>query len=511
MSSAITNIWTTVLGSSTYNTGRISIGSDGSIYISGGKLGTTSELDTYLTKYTSRGEKVWTKSIATTSTESGAYIGIGPDDSIYITGATNGALFGTSFNGGSDSYITKYSSSGAQLWTKLFGTNGFEAAFAIATSLDGSIYISGFTDSSQDGQINNGNFDGFLVKYNANGEKIWTRLFGTNTTDVATDITTATDGSIYVTGATYGSMTGTNSGKSDVFLTKYTSSGVKVWTKQFGTSGDDIGTSIKTGADGSVYVGGSTDGSFDGNINSGGLDGFLTKYSADGSKVWTKFIGTNGTDGVGSLALGIDGAIYVSGTTAGSLDGKINKGNTAGYLIKYTPNGIKVWTELIDTISEDTALSVETSFDGSIYVSGYTEGQLNGQNVIGADVYITKFQSTNIIKTVNTLSVIVDKGVLGASAVLLKNLIETSTYTDGVMTNQVLEYAGTSYNYSDIDNLISTVTRNDEFTSEFRNEITNLLPAAANFSYQDTIKLVGTANIDNVILYVAGADGNFVS
>ena len=56
-----------------------------------------------------------------------------------------------------------------------------------------------------------------------------------------------------------------------------------------------------------------------------------------------------------------------------------------------------------------------------------------------------------------------------------------------------------------------TVTSDGNFTAEFRKEITDLLPAAANFSYQDTVKLVGTANIDNVILYVAGADGNFVS
>ena len=54
------------------------------------------------------------------------------------------------------------------------------------------------------------------------------------------------------------------------------------------------------------------------------------------------------------------------------------------------------------------------------------------------------------------------------------------------------------------------VTSDGNFSTEFRKEISDLLPSAANFSYQDTVKLVGTANIDNVILYVAGADGNFV-
>ena len=510
MSSSITSVWTTVLGSSTYNSGRIIIGSDGAIYISGGKIGIISGTDTYLIKYTSSGQKAWTSSIATISTELGAYPAIGPDGSIYVTGATNGELFGTSFSGGYDSYITKYNPSGERLWTNLFGTPTLDMAVAIATSPDGFFYISGVTDGSPDGQANSGDFDGFLVKYSANGEKIWTRLFGTSALDFPIDITTATDGSIYVTGSTYGSMSGTNSGASDVFVTKYTANGIRVWTKQIGTNGFDMGTTIKAGPDGSVYVGGTTDSSFDGNTNSGDLDGFLSKFSADGSKIWTKFIGTNGADGVGSLAIGIDGAVYASGTTAGSLDGKINSGDSAGYLIKYTPDGAKIWTELIDTSSEDTALSVETSSDGSIYVSGYTEGQLNGQKVVGSAIYITKFQSINITTKITNLSIIVDSGIIGPSAVFLKNLIETTTYTDGITTKQVLEYAGASFNYSDIDKMITTVTRDGEFTTEFREEISDLLPVASNFSYQDTVELVGIVNIDNVILYVAGADGNFV-
>lgn len=55
-----------------------------------------------------------------------------------------------------------------------------------------------------------------------------------------------------------------------------------------------------------------------------------------------------------------------------------------------------------------------------------------------------------------------------------------------------------------------TVVRDGDFTSEFRKEISDLLPAAAAFSYQDVLKLVGVSNIANVILYVAGADGDFV-
>ena len=67
-----------------------------------------------------------------------------------------------------------------------------------------------------------------------------------------------------------------------------------------------------------------------------------------------------------------------------------------------------------------------------------------------------------------------------------------------------------SFDYNQIDYLITTVVRDGDFTSEFRKEISDLLPSAAAFSYQDVLKLVGVSNIDNVMLYVAGADGDYV-
>jgi hypothetical protein len=398
---AIFNTWTTTLGSSTYTEGaRISIAADGSIYISGPKLGTTSEADTYLTKYNPNGEKIWTKSYVTTNNELGAYPAVGSDGSIYLTGGVTGDFWGVKSNGGYDAYISKYNSEGKAVWDILFGTGTDEYSTGITTSSDGSVYITGLTLGSPDGQISNGGIgDGFLVKYNADGTKIWTRLFGTNQSDFPLSAKTGPDGSVYVTGFTTGSLGGVINGTSDVFLIKYSPTGTKLWTKQFGSTGIDGAYSITIGLDGSLYLTGSTDGSIDRQSNSGESDVFLTKYTQDGTQVWTKLLGTSAQDYATSIATGIDGYLYIAGKTSGSLDGKINKGDTAGFLAKYSADGEKIWVELIDTSSEDTALSVATSPNGSIYVSGYTEGQLNGQTVTGSDIYIAKFDSTSITGT----------------------------------------------------------------------------------------------------------------
>ena len=127
-----------------------------------------------------------------------------------------------------------------------------------------------------------------------------------------------------------------------------------------------------------------------------------------------------------------------------------------------------------------------------------------------ASTIIKDTSLSQVTSETHTLSVIVDKGILAVDAVILKGLVEKMTYANGVISNHTVQYGNTIFDYSQIDSLITTVTSDGNFTSEFRKEITDLLPAAANFSYLDTVKLVGTANIDNVILYVAGADGNFV-
>ena len=111
----------------------------------------------------------------------------------------------------------------------------------------------------------------------------------------------------------------------------------------------------------------------------------------------------------------------------------------------------------------------------------------------------------------HTLSVIVDKNVLGASAVLLKGLKESITFTNGAITKHIVEYAGSIFDYDQIDSLITTVTRNDEFTAEFTKEINDYVKTELNITYPTALILIGTANIDEVLLRVAGADGTYVS
>ena len=133
----------------------------------------------------------------------------------------------------------------------------------------------------------------------------------------------------YTTGDLYGN---TSSGGKDIFLIKFNSSGTKIWTKQLGTSKGEEGFDLTTDLLGNIYISGWTKGGLDGNTSSGGKDIFLVKYNSSGTKQWTKQLGTSANDYGGSVTTDSTGHIYMTGTTEGGLDGNANSGGIRCYI-----------------------------------------------------------------------------------------------------------------------------------------------------------------------------------
>ena len=359
--------------------------------------------------------KEWTQLLGTTESDQATSISIAADGSIYITGFTFGDLDGQINSGRDDAFISKYNSDGLEEWTQLLGTTESDQATSISTAGDGSIYITGFTYGDLDGQINSGGSDAFISKYNGDGLKEWTQLLGTTEWDSVKSISTAADGSIYITGFTYGDLDGQiNSGGSDAFISKYNGDGLKEWTQLLGTTEWDQGQSISTAADGSIYIMGGTGGNLDGHINSGGSAGFITKYNSDGSKEWTQLLGASGS----TIITAADGSIYQTGSTFGDLDGQTNSGGHDVFISKYNGDGLKEWTQLLGTTEWDQGQSISTAADGSIYITGVTLGDLDEQtNSGGFDIFISKYSLNSVTTDVLMTSTNVDENVSAGSVV----------------------------------------------------------------------------------------------
>lgn len=106
---------------------------------------------------------------------------------------------------------------------------------------------------------------------------------------------------------------------------------------------------------------------------------------------------------------------------------------------------------------------------------------------------------------VSTLSVIVAPGYLGPGPVLLEGLREERSNT-----GWTIEYSGRVFDYADVDNIITTVTRDGAYTDEFRGEIADAYPDYAAITYDATIASVGQSSMSAILIGTAGADGEFV-
>lgn len=156
-------------------------------------------------------------------------------------------------------------------WTRQLGTSASDEGTAIAVDNNDGVYVTGYTLGNLDGNMNAGSHHMFTTKYISSGEKKWTRQMGNIGSALAYGIATDGGSGIYVTGFTGGSLDGNaNFGLSDVFIVKYNSEGVRQWTRQFGTSSGEIGFGIAVDGSSGVYVTGQTSGSLDGNTNAGG-------------------------------------------------------------------------------------------------------------------------------------------------------------------------------------------------------------------------------------------------
>ena len=91
---------------------------------------------------------------------------------VYTTGYTFGNLDGQTLTGTRDLFVVKYDANGVKQWTRLLGISGADtAAFGITSDSSGNVYTTGYTNGNLDGQILTGQDDLFVVKYDANGVK----------------------------------------------------------------------------------------------------------------------------------------------------------------------------------------------------------------------------------------------------------------------------------------------------------------------------------------------------
>lgn len=213
--------------------------------------------------------------------------------------------------------------------TTTFGDGSIDFAYRSAMDSQGNVYAAGIYSGTI--TIGNsitwagGNADGFLAKYDNDGNPVWVKGFGGGFDDVATDVAVDANDNLYMTGYFQGA--GSQSFDADpgpgvyqlsqpspflsrdCFIIKLDSNGDFVWAKQVsnpaGANVNEDSKSIEVDSAGNVYIGGSfvyadfdpdPNTSFELFSTNGGSspDGFLLKLDTDGNFIWVKTLGSTG-------------------------------------------------------------------------------------------------------------------------------------------------------------------------------------------------------------------------
>ncbi|WP_420638471.1 SBBP repeat-containing protein [Candidatus Poriferisocius sp.] len=270
-------------------------------------------------------------------------------------------------------------------WVVQVGTEAADTTYGVAAVPEGGVVVAGITSGSLVGQ-NQGGRDVFLARYSPEGELAWSRQFGGPENDSPLGVSVAPDGSVYVGGFTEGDLAGPHQGSADVWLARFAADGQELWRAQLGGEQWDRGFDVAA-FNGGAYITGYTAGVLDPGTDLGGFDGFAARYDADGTLEWVRQFGTDATDWGQGAAVAPDGGLYVTGYTEGALGGP-GAGDKDVFVVRLTPDGDTAWATQIGTEALDWTQGVGAGPDGGVLVAGSTEGSLAAANAGGRDMVV---------------------------------------------------------------------------------------------------------------------------
>ncbi len=292
----------------------------GHIYITGstGSFG-AGGFDVFLLKYDYTGNLLWQRTWGGSKDDyaaGGGGISLGAGRGVATDSAGNAYVAGSTLSYGynnnfTNAFLLKFDPQGNLLWQRTWGGTSYERTQALALDAFGSIYLTGYTNSS-----GAGGGDIFLIKVNSTGNLQWQRTWGGSDLDEGFGLTIDSSGYAYVAGYTQ------SFGIKHAVLLKFNSTGSLQWQRNWGGSSADLGSSVAADVSGDIYMAGST-GSFatPTNDSASHWDVFLLKFDATGNLLLQETWGGTGFDHGNDATVDANGTIYVSGVTASTQGG----------------------------------------------------------------------------------------------------------------------------------------------------------------------------------------------
>ena len=345
--------------------------------------------DSYLTKYDSAGQVVWQKLLGSAGAASAYGLALDPSGGVVVTGASTAQLTATSIsNGNNDSFVARYDANGGQTWIKQIPTLATNQSNTVSVDASGNIYIGGSVSGGVIGAGMNasGKADAFLAKFDSKGKLLAESQFGTSNNDSVAATATGSDGSLYVASVQNGRAIISKYAGGDITAAPTWSQdlgdlsagggigGLTVANGKVYVSGTTSNANLTAGGAASIAA-----------SSSGARGAFvfsLTDNGASASADKVSYIGTSGTDTAGAVTVAGDGTVYVTGSTTGTFAGaqRSVQNVTNAFATALNADGTVKWTRQFGGsggVSSGAGIAIDTQGSSVLDALGLPRGTIN--------------------------------------------------------------------------------------------------------------------------------------
>ena len=323
----------------------------------------------------------WTTFAGGTGTDS-ANRAIQTRDNGYVIVGPATATFGSpinAFGGIGDMAIVRLDVNGNLLWNTFAGGAGQEVAYGVTEATNGDIVVTGSATATFGAPLNafSAAIDIVVVRLNANGTQLWHTFLGGASNESGQAIAATADGGVVVAGpgaANFGVPINAFAGSTDFAIIKFDANGARLWNTFLGGANAQDAYSISVAANGDLLVSGVSNENFGVPISAsaGSQELLLARFDANGSPLWHTFAGGAGNDFPGTGAATTDGGYILSGRSDGTWGSPVSPHTAAddGVVVKFGSAGAREWHTFHGSATADIVMSVVQALDGSYCAAG---------------------------------------------------------------------------------------------------------------------------------------------
>ncbi|HQD26814.1 MAG TPA: SBBP repeat-containing protein, partial [Methanoculleus thermophilus] len=343
---------------------------------------------------------------------------------VWIAGGTSSTNFPVtpdgyhgSHGGSDDAFVSRFSSSGALLYSTYLGGSYSDYGSALAPDGAGGVWVAGntrssnfpVTDDAYQMSYGGGSYDygdAFVSRFSSSGALLYSTYLGGDSRDQGNTLAPDGDGDVWITGFTestdfpvtdnaYLGSKPSNKYEKDAFVSCFSSDGVLLYSTYLGGSFKDVGSALAPDGAGGVWVAGYTSSNnfpitadayqrqrlFPGLGYS--TDAFVSRFSSTGDLIYSTFLGAEDWSSEGyALAPDGVGGVWVAGGTGAYgfpvTDDAYQESKSgssyvyAAFVSRFSSTGALLYSTYLGGSSTDEGYALAPDGVGGVWVAGRT-------------------------------------------------------------------------------------------------------------------------------------------